>query len=48
MCKWCKECKQYRPDCRLYGYFDEKGKPHVDKVVVCENHGCAECKKEED
>lgn len=47
MCKWCKECTQYRPECRLYGYFDENGKPHVDKVMRCENQGCAECRKED-
>lgn len=47
MCKWSKECTQYRPSCRLYGYFDEKGIPHVDKVKDCENRGCAECRKED-
>lgn len=47
MCKYREECEKYYPDCRLYGFFDEKGKPHVRKVMGCENEGCTECKKED-
>ena len=46
MCEYRYECDKYRPDCRLYGSFDENGKPHVKKVMGCENDGCNECRKE--
>ena len=47
MDKICRTCDEYRPQCRLYGYY-VNGKPHVDRVVTCENHGCEECKKGEE
>ena len=45
--KSCKNCDKYRPSCRLYGSFDANGKPHVERVVTCENQ-CADCGKEEE
>lgn len=48
MCNHRNECDKYYPDCKLYGYFDENGKPRVKKVRCCENDGRDGCKKKED